>query len=191
MRARRGRRAQPGLARLVRRRPGRAPSAPSTGKCRRSPSALSSRRDCGPDVQQVRRRQMSVPQDHRPAVHLLGAVRPTPVRQDVSQHVEVVSSLRGGKNMKAKLVTASLVFRVLTGLPVVRFLSDSSCARGSNPVPARNYAAPRTSLLRRSGTYVARDSEVRQKPYLTCVDACGPGWDRTSDLPRVKRTLSH
>jgi hypothetical protein len=25
----------------------------------------------------------------------------------------------------------------------------------------------------------------------TCTDSCGPGWDRTSDLPRVKRTLFH
>ena len=27
--------------------------------------------------------------------------------------------------------------------------------------------------------------------YFACKDTCGPGWDRTSDLPRVKRTLSH
>jgi hypothetical protein len=26
---------------------------------------------------------------------------------------------------------------------------------------------------------------------VTCTDARGPGWDRTSDLPRVKRTLFH
>ena len=26
---------------------------------------------------------------------------------------------------------------------------------------------------------------------MTCANNGGPGWDRTSDLPRVKRTLSH
>jgi N-acetylmuramoyl-L-alanine amidase len=27
--------------------------------------------------------------------------------------------------------------------------------------------------------------------HLSASLCCGPGWDRTSDLPRVKRTLSH
>jgi hypothetical protein len=43
-----------------------------------------------------------------------------------------------------------------------------------NPVPLR-------ATDRKSDTWKAG----------TCADACGPGWDRTSDLPRVKRTLSH
>jgi hypothetical protein len=37
-------------------------------------------------------------------------------------------------------------------------------------------------LIARSGRQKARD--LRR-------DRGGPGWDRTSDLPRVKRTLSH
>ena len=34
-------------------------------------------------------------------------------------------------------------------------------------------------------------AEVRVLGALACGDVSGPGWDRTSDLPRVKRTLSH
>jgi hypothetical protein len=31
-----------------------------------------------------------------------------------------------------------------------------------------------------------------RKQAVTCeFSMCGPDWDRTSDLPRVKRTLSH
>src|SRR5262245_9462692 len=48
-------------------------------------------------------------------------------------------------------------------------------------------------LYRRLGSFAAGIEHVagtsviqRAKPNLTCGDVSGPGWDRTSDLPRVK-----
>jgi hypothetical protein len=53
---------------------------------------------------------------------------------------------------------------------------------GQSKEPA-NVAVP---LLLAFGMYLARGSKIQTKPSLSCTDACGPGWDRTSDLPRVK-----
>lgn len=33
--------------------------------------------------------------------------------------------------------------------------------------------------------------QTQKTACYQAVSCCGPGWDRTSDLPRVKRTLSH
>ena len=56
------------------------------------------------------------------------------------------------------------------------------------PISATLVHLPSSSarLLRASCTYLARGSEIRRKPCLSCDDVSGPGWDRTSDLPRVK-----
>ena len=43
--------------------------------------------------------------------------------------------------------------------------------------------ADKRRITGRFGRWVG--SRITEKP-VTCTDACGPGWDRTSDLPRVK-----
>jgi hypothetical protein len=61
----------------------------------------------------------------------------------------------------------------------------SSLAAGRDAVIRRKYS--RHPLAR---IWHAAGSET-QMLCLTCTNVGGPGWDRTSDLPRVKRTLSH
>ena len=59
---------------------------------------------------------------------------------------------------------------------------------GGDPrVEHANQCAARLHLF---GTYLARPSWELWKWILSCANTCGPDWDRTSDLPRVRRTLS-
>jgi hypothetical protein len=47
-----------------------------------------------------------------------------------------------------------------------------------------------TSLCHDDLARTLHAAQKSSKPRLTCDDGGGPGWDRTSDLPRVRRTLS-
>ena len=72
--------------------------------------------------------------------------------------------------------------------------SGNITANGIYQINAAGVAGARVITTAYTSGTVRDNTEVAlqgRKPYPACDNASGPGWVRTSDLPRVRRALFH